>query len=144
MTSTRNNPVTSALAGRGKGHGFAVPNPGLSTVGSLGDAVAAGTTGGVEVGDYNFVTLFLSNTAAGGTVAPQGSPGAEPNILQGRSLSPFVPLTNSEVGVGAVALVDLVYTYTDDTSITIPVKGVKTVRFVLTGGAADIRYTLHS
>ena len=143
MTSTRSNPVTSAIAGRGKGHGFAVPNPGLSTVGTLGDAVT-GTTGPVEVGDYNFITLMLSDGGAGGTVAPVGSPGFEPGSLNS-TIATFVPLGNTADQSGAVAAAVLVYTYAVAAiSITVPVKGVKNVRFVLTGAARDSRYTLHS
>lgn len=143
MNNTRNNPTTSKISGRGKGRGVAVPSPGLSDVGTLGDAVGAGTTEGVEVGNYNFITLVLSSTGGGGTVAPEGSPGFEPGS-QNQVISPFVPVTNAAVGVGAVSLADLVYTYADDTTITVPVQGLKVVRFALTGGPADIRYTLHS
>ena len=143
MKATRNNPATSLISGKGKGWGVAVPNPGLSDTGTLGDAVAASTTAGIEVGNYNFITLILSDALAGGTVAPEGSPGWEPGSSN-KVISPFAPITNSMVGVGAVTLANLVYTYADDTTITIPVHGLKLVRFVLTGGAVDIRYTLHA
>ena len=141
--ATRTNPATSLLAGRGKGWQVAVPNPGLSESASLGDAVGAGTTQGIQVGNYNYITLVLTGTGGGGTVAPEGSPGwavGSDNKVE----SAYAPVTNSMVGVGAVTLVDLVYTYADGTTITIPVHGLKIVRFVLTGGPADIRYTLHS
>ena len=138
----RNNPLTSQIAGKGKGHGFAVSNPGLSTVGSFGDAVAAGTTSGVDVGQYQFITLYIENAAAGGTVAPEVSPGFVDETSS--ELEPYVPLANTAALAGAVSATPLVYTYADDVSFTIPVGGAKSVRFVLTGGAANIRYTLHS
>jgi len=140
MSITRNNPTTSTISGRGKGPGVAVPNPGLSAVYSLGDAVGAGTTEGVEVGNYNFVTQVLTTTA-GGTVAPEGCPGFEP----GSSVeAAFAPVANTMVGVGAVTATALVYTFGGPATITVPVHGLKIVRFVLTGAAVDIRYTLHA
>jgi len=143
MSGTRLNPVTSAISGQGKGWGASVQSPGISPVGSLGDAVAAGTTPGVEVGNYRYITLYLGNTAAGGTVTPEVSGGKDP-LSETNALATFVNLSNVKESAGAVAVANLVYTYSDDVTITIPVDGVKIVRFVLTGGPADIRYTLHA
>ena len=139
---TRVNPGASQIAGTGKGQNFAVPNPGLSAAGTLGDAIEATTVGPIDVSEYHFVTLHMS-TSSGGTVAPQGNVGADPASTT-NGLTEMVPLSNVVAEAGAVTVADLVYTYAADTTITIPVAGIRSVQFVLTGGPSDIRFTKHS
>ena len=94
---------------------------------------------GIDVGNNRFITLYLTNSGGGGTVSPEASPGFE-----GKAISPYAPLANTTEAAGMVSVNDLEYSYTGDIVITVPVDGVKFVRFVLTGGPVDIRYLLHS
>ena len=98
----------------------------------------SGVTAGVEVGDYRYITLYLS---AATVFQVQASPGVEPGS---KALEPFVALTNTKDAAGAYTAVPLEYTTSGAAAVTVPVDGVKIVRFNLTGSAADIRYTLHS